>query len=87
MPLKWEQLKGSLLPCPMFLLDNLLVNTVLLPPNDDVEHFRATIFKKIIDHYQDVDGQPAKIQFLVNAGEDCAKEKFMLILTLLIFST
>jgi len=58
---------------PNDLLNDQLGHTVLLPPNDDGEHFRATIVKKIIDHDQDVDGQPTKIQFLVNVGEDCAE--------------
>ena len=74
MPLKGEQHQGELTTIPNVLPDDLLGCTVLLPPNDDGERLRATIVKKIIDHDQDVDGQSAKIQFLVNVGEDRSEE-------------
>jgi len=73
-PLKGEQNQGELATIPNVLPDDLLGCTVLLPPNDDGECLRATIVKKIIKHDQDVDGQPAKIQFLVSVGEDRAEE-------------
>jgi len=71
---KREQHQGELATIPNVLPDDLLGCTILLPPNDDGECLQATIVKKTIDHDQDVDGQPAKIQFLVNVGTDCAEE-------------
>jgi len=59
------------------LPDNLLGCNVLLSPNYDGAHLQATIGKKIIEDDQDVDGQPAKIQIIVNVGKDCAEEIYV----------
>ena len=72
--MKGESIQGELATLPTVLPDELIGCSVLLPPSDDGEHLRATIVKKIIDHDEDVEHHPAKVQFLVNVGNDQAEE-------------
>jgi len=70
-----QQHQGKLATMPNVLPNVLLGCTVLLPSNDDGEHLQAILVKKILQHDQNDDGQPVKIQFLVkNVGEAHAEE-------------
>ena len=71
---KGEQSQGEPTRMPTISPDELLGRSVLLPPNEDGEHFHPKIVHKIIDHEKDILDQPEMIQFLVNVGSEQAEE-------------
>jgi len=76
-PLKGEKLQGehpSISPMHTIAPDELIGRSILLPPNEEGERYRAKIVQKIIEHGNTIEGHPDKVQFMVNIDKDGAEE-------------